>query len=107
MRRTILAFIGGLILGAAAVVAGGYVAGFERPSPPAPPEVARLFTNPVDDYAAVERRIPRDLQDCVARDAEAHNRQQQAILHRELVYGSDRALGRCLARARPAVATPH
>jgi hypothetical protein len=115
MRRTLTAFLGGLIVGAAAVVAGGYVAVFERPGvpllPPLPPlpqiAVARPQQLPQtgwEDFVTVERRIPKDLQKCVANEAMAQNQRPSEAYQRwqrEQAFVLEKALGACLAMQKP------
>lgn len=115
MRRTLMTFIGGVIVGAAAVAAGGYVAGFERPGTPPLPEMPPLPEIAVErpkqppqtgweDFVAVERRIPKDLQKCVAAEAMAQNQRPSEIYQRyqrEQAFRLEKALGACLAMQKP------
>jgi hypothetical protein len=98
MRRLSTAFIGGLIVGAVAVVGAGYWAGFERP-----PLTQFLLVQQTDQggreqLAAVERRIPVELHQCVAREAAESQQRQHAILTRALARELDLAVSRCVAQ---------
>lgn len=103
MQRTITTFMGGMILGVAAMAAAGHVAVFERPEPPvaiAPPLAQAPGQPGIDVFTAAERRIPVQLQACVMAETEAQRRRHQEIMLREMAYGMDQALGRCLARQK-------
>jgi hypothetical protein len=103
MKRTILVFTAGLILGGSATAAAGYAAGFERHRLAAPPEQITEFSPPQqytegrDNLVDVERRTPRELQECVQRESAEHTRRQYDILYREIAFGMERALGKCLS----------
>lgn len=106
MKRTILVFTAGVVLGASATAAAGYVAGFERHRRTASqPRIAQLenpkqYTEGRDKLLDVERRTPRELYECVQWESAEHTRRQYDILYREIAFGRDRALGKCLSSMR-------
>ena len=96
MRQTLTTFILGVIVGVGIVVGTGYAAGFQRPAPVLPQAAAAQPKQSAgwEDYAAVERNIPKDLQECVGR-------LQMTIYQRELKFALEKALGTCLAMQKP------
>ena len=62
MRQTLTTFILGVIVGVGIVVGTGYAAGFQRPAVPPQAVAAQMKQfKGCEDYAAVERNIPKDL----------------------------------------------
>jgi hypothetical protein len=102
MRQRLTTFISGMIVGAAILAASGYMAGFERPVHRALPQVSVAQPQPIwEEYLALERRIPNDLQGCVAREAEAASQREMARHSRALTFGLEKALNTCVSMQKP------
>jgi hypothetical protein len=103
MRKPLTTFISGVIIGAAGVLVGVYVAGLQRPVPTVP-QISVVQTPPVtgwEHYNALERSIPKHLQECVARETEAASQRERARQFREERFRLERALGACLTMQKP------
>jgi hypothetical protein len=110
MRRTLMTFIGGTTVGVAMAVVSGYVAGFERPRPvnqtvPTVAAVQPQIKGPSslgwEDLLTVERRIPKELQECVSVRYAGERERVMQTWQRGLTLALERAVGQCVAMKKP------
>jgi ABC-type lipoprotein release transport system permease subunit len=101
MRKPLTTFIGGVIVGAGLVLTAGYMAGFERPlQHQAVSTVAQVQPLPPtgwEDFLAVERRIPKHLEQCVSIRVAADSQRSTRAWQREQTLALERAVAACVA----------
>jgi hypothetical protein len=100
MGRALATFVGGVIVGAGVVVTSGHLAGFQRPVPPVrPPVVAEPVQRCATwaEYEAVERGIPKDLQECVGREMTGDHHREMGRFQDRMKWSLERAVGTCVA----------